>query len=263
MPCKHSFLKSLGNDERLSGGRQATKHFFMMDTSDYSPVIYNAMTAQDFINPMIPPLRPQDTVQKALNWMNEFRVHQLPVADQGHYLGIIAEDVLYDSNKPEAPIADFELDHRQTTVGEHQHFYDVIKEAHQNALQVIAVLDEEGKYKGVITIKDTITALARTYATQNPGGIIVLSMHDYDYSMAEIARLVEADNAKILSSYVEADPYDPRMIKLTLKLNILDLTRVIATFERFNYRVIAKFQEVETNSYDKDRLGLLLKFLDI
>jgi CBS domain-containing protein len=148
-------------------------------------------------------------------------------------------------------------------VTENQHFYDVIKEAHQNALQVVAVVDELGKFRGVITLKDTVTALARTYATQSPGGIIVLSMREYDYSMAEIGRLVESNQAKILSSYLEPDPYDPTRIKVTLKLNLIDLSRVIATLERYNYRVIAKFQEMETVDYDKERLGLLLRYLDI
>jgi acetoin utilization protein AcuB len=223
----------------------------------------SGMTAQEFINPMIPPLRPTDPVHKALNWMNEFRVHQLAVVENGQYLGTVSEDVLYDSENPEATIGQFELDHKTTFVTENQHFYDVIKEAHQNALQVVAVVDELGKFRGVITLKDTVTALARTYATQSPGGIIVLSMREYDYSMAEIGRLVESNQAKILSSYLEPDPYDPTRIKVTLKLNLVDLSRVIATLERYNYRVIAKFQEMETVDYDKERLGLLLRYLDI
>ncbi len=221
------------------------------------------MTAQEFINPMVPPLRPTDPVHKALNWMNEFRVHQLAVVDGGHYLGIVSEDVLYDSNQPDAPISSFQLDYKDNFVNENQHFYDVIKEAHQNALQIVAVVDDLGKFKGAITIKDTVTALARTYATQNPGGIIVLSMRDYDYSMAEISRLVESNQAKILSSYLEQDAYDPTRIKVTLKLNVMDLSRVIATLERYNYRVIAKFQEMEMVDNDKDRLGMLLRYLDI
>ncbi|MCU0451782.1 MAG: CBS domain-containing protein [Bernardetiaceae bacterium] len=221
------------------------------------------MTAQEFINPLVPPLKLTDTVQKALNWMNEFRVHQLPVVDESHYLGILAEDQLYESTQPDEPVGRFQFLHPRAAVSEHRHFYDVIKEAHANDLQVIAVVDDLGRYKGAITIKDTVTALARTYATQSPGGIIVLSMPEYDYSLAEIARLVESNNAKILSSYVESDPYDPTLIKVTLKLNLIDLTRVIATLERFEYRLIAKFQEMETVDHDKDRLGMLLRYLEI
>jgi CBS domain-containing protein len=221
------------------------------------------MIAQEFINPLIPPLKPNDTAQKALNWMSQFRVHQLPVVHNGTYLGLVSEELLYDTNKPQARISEFELQHTNVHISENQHFYDVIKIADKNNMPVIPVVDEALHFKGIITVKDTFTALARTFATQNPGGIVVLSMKEYDYSMAQLSRLIEADGAKILSSYIESDPYDPTMLKVTLKLNKIDLSHIIATFERFNFNVIAKFQEIETVDYDKERLDMFFKYLNL
>lgn len=222
-----------------------------------------AMTAHELINPMIPPLKESDTVQKALSWMNQFRVHQLPLVDNFHYKGLISEEILYDLNKPNAKISDLIPNYQEVYVTENQHFYDVIKATDKNSLPIIAVLDEDKLFKGVITIKDTINAFARTFATQRTGGILVVSMPEYDYSMAEVSRLVEENHVKILSSYIEEDPYDPTMVKLTLKLDKLDVSRVVATLERFDYNVIAKFQEVETIDHDKDRLDMLFRFLNV
>jgi acetoin utilization protein AcuB len=221
------------------------------------------MVARDFINSMIPPLKLTDTVKKAIDWMSQFRVRQLAVVEEGEYLGIISDDELYDSTQAEAHIRQFPLKHSEIYVSEYQHFYEVIKEANRNHLQIIAVLDEFGKYKGVISLNDTATALARTYAIQDPGGILVLSMRDYDYSLTEIARLIESDNAKILSSYIESEPLNPKMIKLTLKLNRTDLTRIIATLERFEYNVVASFQNSEPAQDNRDRLDMLFKYLEM
>jgi len=101
------------------------------------------------------------------------------------------------------------------------------------------------------------------FANQATGGILVLSLKEIDYSLAEISRLIESNETKILSSFVAVDEYDSAMIKLTLKLNKTDLSRVIATLERFSYKIIAQFQETELLSNDKERLDLLLRYLNI
>ena len=84
-----------------------------------------------------------------------------------------------------------------------------------------------------------------------------------DYSLAEIARLVESNNAKILSSSLKEDELDISKIKLTVKINQTDITHVIATLERFGYKVIAKYQETGQMEDQKERLDILMKYLDI
>jgi hypothetical protein len=109
-----------------------------------------------------------------------------------------------------------------------------------------------------------MASFAQTAAVQMPGGILVLSMDLIDYSLSEICRYVEENNAKVISSIMIEDPMDKGKIKITLKINQLDLSRIVATLERFNYRVIGRYQETNTaNSGEQDRLDLLLKYLDI
>jgi acetoin utilization protein AcuB len=74
---------------------------------------------------------------------------------------------------------------------------------------------------------------------------------------------VEENNAKILSAYVSPDEMDNYKIKLTLKVNTMDLNRIIATFERFNYKIIAQFHDAAELKDDQDRLDLLMKFINI
>ncbi|HRG09696.1 MAG TPA: cbs domain containing protein, partial [Cyclobacteriaceae bacterium] len=67
-------------------------------------------------------------------------------------------------------------------------------------------LNEEQKYAGVITVQDIMISFAQTASVQMQGGIIVLSMDLIDYSLAEISRYVEENNAKIISSLMIEDP---------------------------------------------------------
>lgn len=221
------------------------------------------MIAKELINQMIPPLKPRDEGQKALIWMEELRTNQLPIVDKGTFKGLISEDIVFASNNLKQPMSEYELIAEKCFVYEEQHFYDVIKLASDFEVQVVAVLNEEQVFLGVITVEDTISAFAQTAGVQNPGGIIILSLRQIDYSLAEISRLIESDNAKILSSCINNDILDPDKLKLTLKINRTDLSRIIATLDRFGYKIIGKFQQSQAISNEKERLDILLKYLDI
>ncbi len=52
-------------------------------------------------------------------------------------------------------------------------------------------------------------------------------------------------------------------MRLTLKINQLDLSRVVATLERFRYKVIGRYQETKPIAGEKDRIDMLLRYLDI
>lgn len=221
------------------------------------------MIAEDLINHMIPPLKGTDDAHKAIVWMEEFRCNQLPVVENNKLIGFISEEIILEANEIDKKLKEFNLFGQNCIVQLHSHFYDILKIAAENKMQMVAVLNEDQTYCGVITVQDTLTSFAQTAAVQMPGGILVLSMNYADYSLAEISRLIEENHAKILSSIMKEDPLDKGKIRLTLKVNQVDLSRIVATLERFNYRVIGKYQETQPVSSQKERIDMLLRYLDI
>ncbi|WP_299825780.1 CBS domain-containing protein [uncultured Pontibacter sp.] len=221
------------------------------------------MIAEELINQMIPPLKLYDTVEKALRWMDEFRVNELPVVSNRKYRGLATELTLVDLPNRSLQLKELELEYQDVHVQQHQHFYDVMEAAIKNKIQVVPVLDEDQDYMGIITINDTLAAFGQMSALQGQGSILVLSMPERDYSLSQISRLIEEENTKILSAYVSPDELDPYKIKLTLKLNTTDLSRIIATLERFEYRITAQFNDTSDNDLGRDRLDMLFKYLDI
>ncbi|MCA6074426.1 CBS domain-containing protein [Fulvivirga sedimenti] len=221
------------------------------------------MTAEELINHMIPPLKMTDDAHKAIIWMEELRCNQLPVIDQGKFIGLLSEELILEENDIEKVVGDFELMGQKCVVKGGSHFYEVLKLASEYHVQTVGVVDEAENYIGAITVQDTITAFAQSAAVQLPGGIIVLSVNQIDYSLAQMSRLVEENNAKILSSSVKIDELDPNKLKVTIKINRLELNHIVATFERFGYKIIARFQETNIQDEERDRLDMLLKYLDI
>jgi len=221
------------------------------------------MIAEELINQMIPALKPSDTAEKAIIWMEELKTNQLPVIEERHFKGLISEDIILEGNNLDRKIKDYKLISEQCYVNDDQHLFDIIRLAQECDSELVAIIDANGEFLGVSRHEDTMKAFSSTLAVQGQGGIIVMEMRFIDYSMAEISRLVESDDAKILGSYLSQDHRDPNFVFLTLKINKEDLTTVIATLERFDYRIIAKFHESNNKDTEKERLDNLLNFLDI
>ncbi|MCB0496388.1 MAG: CBS domain-containing protein [Cyclobacteriaceae bacterium] len=212
---------------------------------------------------MIPPLKLTDTTAHALVWMDEFRCNQLPVVNNGEFMGLISEELILNNEKEVALIKEIELNCANCKVNETTHFFDILKLSASNNVELVGVVNSESKYVGVITIKDTISALSQTLAIQSNGAVLILSMKAIDYSLSEISRLVESEGYKILSSSIQKDDSNPEMVKLTLKVDSEEVGRLVATFERFNYKVIARLDDNEDPHHDQERLDILLKYLDL
>ena len=221
------------------------------------------MIASELINHMIPPLKPNDDGHKAIVWMEELRMNQLPVIEKGRFLGFLTEESILEENEKKLSVSSYFLDSEQCFVYENQHFYDVIKTAAEHETQMVAVLNEKGGFEGVIALEDTITAFAESTAVQVPGAILVLTMNQRDYSLAEISRLIESEGAKVLSSTVNSDTRDMSLIRVTLKLNKTEVSHITASLERFGYKIIGRFQEEDIISNDQERFDLLMRYLNI
>jgi len=221
------------------------------------------MVAKDLISEVIPSLKTSDLGQTALNWMEIFRISHLPIVNNQDFLGLISDADIYDMNQPEEPIGNHELTLFKPYVDAEQHIFEVIGLAARLKLSVVPVLDSNNHYKGVITTSDLIMHLAGISSMDQPGGIIVLELIERDYSLSQIAQIVESNNVKILSMYITS-PSESTKLEVTLKVNTGDLVSIIRTFERYNYEV--KTWVSTDDSMDRfysERFDLLMKYLNI
>jgi len=221
------------------------------------------MVAHDLITDIIPSLKTSDTGQTALNWMEIFRISHLPIVNNLDFLGLISDSDIYDMNQPEEPIGNHELTLLKPYVRHDQHLFEVIGLAARLKLTVVPVLDDSNHYLGLITTSDLIRHIAGISSMDQPGGIIVLEMVERDYSLSQIAQIIESNNIKVLSMYITS-PADSTRLEVTLKVNATDLLSVIRTFERYNYDV--KTWITTNDSLDRfysERFDLLMKYLNM
>ena len=94
------------------------------------------------------------------------------------------------------------------------------------------------------------------------GGIIILELNTNDYSLVQIAQIVESNDAKILSSYITSN-IDSTKIELTIKINTEDLSGILQTFFRYNYNVKASFHLGDYTRDLKNRFEEFIHYLNI
>jgi len=221
------------------------------------------MLAATLINPMIPVLKLTDSVSTALDWMDEFGVKQLVVADSGIYQGIVSEDILFDIADSTDLLAKIIIQHKDIFASDDQHPYELLRLVNQFGLQIIPVLHDDRTFAGSILVSDLVEHFVNELGVQEKGAVIVLKIAERSYSLSEISRLIESNGTKVISSYYSSgETYNPlNEAKLTLKLNRTHITPIIATLERFGYEIEEAHANDPIESVDQERLDMLLRYL--
>ena len=220
------------------------------------------MLAIELISDSIPPAHTSDSIQKVMERMQEFRIRHLPIVNEEQFLGLISDSDLIEETDYQVSIGSLALSLVNPYVLEDQHIYDVIWLFYEQQLSIVPVLDAKKNYKGLISINTLAEYFAKLTAVSDPGGIIVLEIGNKNNSLAHMAQIVESDNAQILSSYVRTFPDSTRM-EVTLKVNKVDISAIVATFMRYEYEVKATFNHIDENDNSKDRYDSLMNYLNL
>ncbi len=221
------------------------------------------MLAKDLFSEMVIPLKPSDTGEMALSMMDDLKVSHLPVVIEEKLLGVISEADILNFDMPSDPIDNYRLSLPRPYVLLSQHYYDVIRIAAAENLTLVPVLDEDTVYLGSITLSRIIGMMAEMASVKQPGGVIVLEVNNQDYSLGEISRIVESNDAKVLSAYITSF-HDSTRLEVTIKINRIDLSSIIQTFNRFNYTITASFsEESQWDELLNSRYESLMNYLNV
>jgi len=219
------------------------------------------MIAAQLINTSLPKLLASDTVAKAIDLMDDFNLTHLPLLKDSTYLGILSDTFLMeqDEDRQLETLADNLI---QPYIFEDQHVLDAFTLVGSYKVSIVPVLNREKVYVGCISKSDLVNVITALTAIQQPGGIIILEMLPQDFTMTQIAQIVEGNNARILASYVTAQ-VGTNKIEVTLKINKEDLSSVLQTFNRYNYTVKSTFHESIDDEELHRRYEQFMKFINM
>lgn len=218
------------------------------------------MIAHELISANVEPLIPTMDGEQALQLMQMHGVLHLPLVSDGQYLGLISEEDILKHNV-DTPLEAYQNNLYAIHVYRNEHLFDVMKKISDADLTCMPVLDDQEMYVGLITRTEIFEYYHKSFAWSEPGSIIVIEIPELQYSLSEIAHIVEAEQAMVLSSMISR-PSEFRII-LTLKVNKIDVSRILAALRRYDYDVTATYSEEEVVDNSKDRYDAFMRFLDV
>ena len=219
------------------------------------------MVASQLIQTNYPSINLSDKVSMALQLMDEYDVQHLPVLSEEKYAGLICKDDLLDTDENNT-IASLEYQFIRGSVKSEEHFLTAVNQSAEYNLSLVAVVNDQSELVGVIPASDLLKVIAKFTGTEQPGAIIVLEMERRNYSFGEISRLVETNDASILQLNTMAEN-DSGLILVTIKINKIEVSDIVATFQRYDYQIRYYFGEEEYANELKENYNHLISYLNI
>jgi CBS domain-containing protein len=216
---------------------------------------------KEIISVSLPTLNLNDSVIQTLEMMDEFHVSQLPVVDNGKYLGLVFEEDLM--NLPEDSLLQAAGERlSKVAVRAESHFIEAIQMANDYHLSVVPVIEQEGEYTGAISATDLLHHLGKLTGASEPGAIIVLEMEQRNFSFSELSKLVETNDAQITQLNTYWDNSTDTFF-VTLKINKFEISDIIATFQRYEYQIKYYFGEELYENELRNNYDHLMNYLNI
>lgn len=219
------------------------------------------MLASQILHTGFPSLHLTDRVSLALQLMDEYDVQHLPVLSEDHYVGLIAKSDLLDVDEDQT-IATIQDQFANLSIKGEEHFLVALKMAAEREFSLVPVINEQAELLGVITLANLIQQLSRFVGNEEKGGVIVLEISKRNYSFGEISRLVETNDALITQCNTFTEP-ETGLIIITLKVNKIEISAIVATFQRYDYAVRYYFGEESYTNELKDNYNHLLAYLNV
>ncbi len=220
------------------------------------------MLTSELIDQNIPRLQLHDTIGKAKQLINDFKLTHLPVISEKKYLGLISEDDLLDFDDDKAIIENINEHIQLIYVPDDVHFLNAIGFCNQYESNIVPVLDKEAVFIGVITATELLKMLGEFSGANEIGGIIVLETERIHFSLSEISRIVESNDCTILHLNTMTNVSNGAL-QITLHLNKREIAAVAATFQRFEYHIVHQFGFDKFEDRSDTNFRNLMNYLEI
>jgi len=203
-----------------------------------------------------------DSIQQALEKLQDMLCKELVVLNGDDYIGLVNETILLDAEDEDAPLSSIRINTAPIQLKFNQHPYDALVMATVYNSTIIPVLDQDNKYIGVSTQLDILKAISSIQSQNESGAIIVLATGLHDFSLSQIAHLVESDNCRILNCATKIN-LESDNIEVTLKVDKSNINALLNSFLRHNYLILETHNTIAAFDDTADRYQQLMNYINI
>jgi acetoin utilization protein AcuB len=218
------------------------------------------MFAIQFVSQEMFPLKRSDTAENALLFMEDWQVKELPVVELGKVIGYVTYAIT--AERENERVEHFMLPPQPFVISAKLHLFDIWNHMANTGFTALALQNSEGNYEGMLRGREMAMQAFAHSALVQEGAVLVLEIEAIHYSLAEITRICETNEAKIIHLMVEPLKNEANILQVSIKLNKAYPAHVMASLERFGYKVIFSNGAEDPNHSLEDRYRWLVKYLN-
>lgn len=219
------------------------------------------MISSKLIKNDITPVMTSFSGNQVLAALDETRCDHLPIVNNQDFLGMICETDLFNNNIDD-PIGTFKLSLSNAFIRIDNHLYDAVRLICEMKLSLVPVVDNNNVYLGYIDLQSIVEHFGNDLSINNPGAIIEIELNTQDYSLTELSSIIESSDMRILHLGVTTFP-DSTKLKVTIKLDKIDISALIQTLTRYEYIISASYGQDEMMDHLKERYDSLMNYLNL
>lgn len=218
------------------------------------------MEITNYITADFKPIDSQESIAVVRDFLGDFNFSHFPVTEDGIYIGSIsAEDV--ETFEEQKKVADYKYSLETFFIRTNALWLEVLEVFAKNHSNLIPILDENNKYVGYYELEDIIIFLNQTPFIKEQGAVVKVRKGILDYSMSQIAQIVESNNGKLLGVFISES--DISSVEVSIKISSGAINEIIQTFRRYNYEIISEHHEDSYIANLKERSDYLDKYLNM
>ena len=215
----------------------------------------------DYILKEIKALNLTNTVKDAQKLYKNLPITHLPIIEDNKLIGCLPESDIQTIENKSKPLSEYRYLLDNFYSDEKATLLDLITLFADNDCNLIPVLNNNKEYVGYYELGDILDAFADSPFLHNESDTLIINKNKDDYSMSEIAQIIETNNATLLGMYISSE--NQHQIQVTLKIISEEINEIIQTFRRYNYNVITQHEDDIYLEELKDRATYLRKYLDM
>jgi len=201
-----------------------------------------------------------ETIVTLIESCNHYGFSHLPIVEKGIYRGMVRCDDLMEIEDKKAVLKDYTHLLEKIYLSDRMDWTESLSVMMRNETNVLGVLDLTGKFIGIRLLDDILNLLTQKSFINDKGYVLVISKLTADFSISQVAQIIESDGGKILGILVNEAGQDS---EVEVKIQTDDINEIIQTFRRYDYHIISQMEEDMHLQELKEHSDFLRRYLEM
>lgn len=221
------------------------------------------LTTLDIISDGLPVIKKTYSAEEVNNILSYYNSDTCIICDEGKFIGQIKVNNLKNTDLPSL-FEEESIINSALFVDKESDIFRIADIFINSDADNLPVIDDQMTYLGSIHKESFVKIFGNSLAVKIPGSLIVLEMFSEDYSLTEISTIIETENAKITGLFINNRNTTDNIFEVSIKLNLTNIDRILASFERYNYKV-KYFSSIESIATEKimENYNALIHYLNV